>query len=132
VFLVAIDYLQLMKTLGRFQNRNAEVSEITRALKLLAVEEDVSLHLLSQLSRDNMREKRPPALHDLRDSGSIEQDADAVAFVWRPEMLHRDREDLRGLAELILAKQRNGPVGKLELTWLPGFTKFESPAEGSR
>ena len=82
-----IDYLQLMKGIGRFQNRNAEISEFTRALKLLAVEESVNIHVLSQLSRDNMREKRPPALHDLRDSGSIEQDADAVAFVWRPEML---------------------------------------------
>jgi replicative DNA helicase len=129
VFMVGIDYLQLMKAVGRFQNRNAEVSEITRALKLLAVDEDVNVHLLSQLSRDNMREKRPPALHDLRDSGSIEQDADAVAFVWRPEMLHRDRDDLRGMAELILAKQRNGPVGKIELIWLAGFTKFESRAE---
>jgi replicative DNA helicase len=129
IFMLVIDYLQLLRAVGKFSNRNAEVSEITRGIKLLAVDEDVNVQLLSQLNRDNMRDKRPPALHDLRESGSIEQDADAVVFVWRPEMLHRDREDLRGHAELILAKQRNGPVGKVEVVWLSGLTKFESRSE---
>jgi replicative DNA helicase len=128
VFMVVIDYLQLLKGVGRFQNKNAEITEITRALKLLAIEENINVHLLSQLNRENMREKRAPLLYDLRDSGSIEQDADAVAFVWRPEMLHRD-EELRGKAELILAKQRNGPTGKIALTWLAGYTKFENRAQ---
>ena len=133
IFMVVIDYLQLLTTIGRSgQNRNTEVSEITRALKLMAVDENVNIQLLSQLNRDNMKERRPPELRDLRESGSIEQDADAVAFVWRPEMLFRDREDLRGQAELILAKQRNGPTGKIPLTWLGHITAFESRAEDYR
>lgn len=129
IFMLVIDYLQLLRGVGKFANRNAEISEITRGIKLLATDEDVNVQLLSQLNRENMREKRPPALHDLRESGSIEQDADAVAFVWRPEMLHRDREDLRGIAEMILAKQRNGPVGKIDLIWLSHLTKFENKAD---
>jgi replicative DNA helicase len=129
VFMVVIDYLQLLQSISKHANRNAEVSEITRQLKLLAADEDVNVHLLSQLNRDNLKERRAPALHDLRDSGSIEQDADAVAFVWRPEMLHREREDLHGMAELLLWKQRNGPTGKIELTWLGHITAFENRAE---
>ncbi len=133
VFMIVIDYLQLLQTIGRSgQNRTTEVSEITRALKLLATDEDVNVQLLSQLNRDNMKERRPPELRDLRESGSIEQDADAVAFVWRPEMLHRDREDLHGVAELILAKQRNGPTGKIPLVWLGNITAFENAAEDFR
>lgn len=128
VFMVVIDYLQLLHGIGRAANRNAEVSEITRSLKLLAVDEDVNVQLLSQLNRDNLKEKRAPALHDLRESGSVEQDSDAVAFTWRPEMLWRDREDLRGHAELLLLKQRNGPTGKIDLVWLGHFTKFEERA----
>ncbi len=76
-----------------------------------------------------MKERRAPELRDLRESGSIEQDADATVFVWRPEMIHRDREDLHGVAELILAKQRNGPTGKIQLTWLGHLTAFENRAE---
>lgn len=131
VFMVVIDYLQIMNSLSRSQNRNAEISEMTRTLKLLAVDERVNVVLLSQLNRDNVKEKRPPALHDLRESGSIEQDANAVLFVWRPEMLpgNRERADLRGHAELLLAKQREGPVGKIDLIWIPSYTKFESRVE---
>lgn len=132
VFMLVIDYLQILQIVGKSKNRVEEVSELTRSLKLLAMEEKVNIQLLSQLSRDNKKERRAPELQDLRDSGSIEQDADAVAFVWRPEMIHRDREDLRGQADLILAKQRNGPTGKIELTWLGQFTAFENRAEDFR
>jgi replicative DNA helicase len=132
IFMAVVDYLQLLASSGKQTNRNAEVSEITRQLKLMAVDEKVNMQVLSQLNRDNMKERRPPELRDLRESGSIEQDADATAFVWRPEMLFREREDLQGRAELILAKQRNGPVGKIELVWLGRLTKFESQAEDFR
>jgi replicative DNA helicase len=129
IFMVVVDYLQLLQSIGKHSNRSNEVSEITRQLKLMAVDEKVNMQVLSQLNRDNMKERRPPELRDLRESGSIEQDADATAFVWRPEMLFRDREDLRGEAELILAKQRNGPTGKIKLTWLGHLTAFENRAE---
>jgi replicative DNA helicase len=129
IFMVVVDYLQLLQSIGKHSNRSNEVSEITRQLKLMAVDEKVNMQVLSQLNRDNMKERRPPELRDLRESGSIEQDADATAFVWRPEMLFRDREDLRGEAELILAKQRNGPTGKIRLTWLGHLTAFENRAE---
>ncbi len=129
IFMVVVDYLQLMQSIGKHSNRSTEVSEITRQLKLMAVDEKVNMQVLSQLNRDNMKERRPPELRDLRESGSIEQDADATAFVWRPEMLYRDREDLKGEAQLILAKQRNGPTGTLRLTWLGHLTAFENRAE---
>lgn len=132
IFMVVVDYLQLMQSIGKHSNRSNEVSEITRQLKLMAVDEKVNMQVLSQLNRDNMKERRPPELRDLRESGSIEQDADATAFVWRPEMLFRDREDLKGLAELHLAKQRNGPTGKIELTWIGHLTAFENRAEDFR
>lgn len=132
IFMVVVDYLQLLQSIGKHSNRSTEVSEITRQLKLMAVDEKVNMQVLSQLNRDNMKERRPPELRDLRESGSIEQDADATAFVWRPEMLFRDREDLRGEAELILAKQRNGPTGKIKLTWIGHLTAFENRAEDYR
>jgi len=130
--MLVIDYLQLLRVVGKSENRTAEVSELTRSLKLLAMEENVNIQLLSQLNRDNKKERRAPELQDLRESGSIEQDADSVAFVWRPEMIHRDREDLKGHAELIIGKQRNGPTGKIELTWLGHLTAFENRAEDLR
>ncbi|MEP6962474.1 MAG: replicative DNA helicase, partial [Acidobacteriota bacterium] len=111
--LVVIDYLQLMSSRGRSENRNQEVSAISRGLKLIAKDLDVPFLVLSQLSR--AAETRPgdhtPQLSDLRDSGSIEQDADLVMFIYREEVYKRDREDLKGLAEIIIAKQRNGPIG---------------------
>lgn len=132
VFMIVIDYLQLLQSIGKQNNRNTEVAEITRQLKLMAMDENVNVQLLSQLNRDNMKERRAPEPRDLRESGSIEQDADAVAFVWRPELLFREREDLKGVAELILVKQRNGPTGKIELVWLGNITAFENRAEDFR
>jgi replicative DNA helicase len=126
--LVVIDYMQLMSSRGRVENRNQEVSAISRGLKLLSKELAVPIIALSQLSRaTEQRQGEPiPQLADLRDSGSIEQDADMVWFIYRPEYYKRDREDLKGLAELIVAKQRNGPVGKVKLAFLKEFTKFEN------
>ena len=129
--LVVIDYLQLMSTRGRIENRNQEVSALSRGLKLMAKDLDVPFIVLSQLSRAS--ETRPgdhrPQLSDLRDSGSIEQDADLVAFIYREELYRKDREDLKGLADLIIAKQRNGPIGTVPLRFLNQFTRFENRAE---
>jgi replicative DNA helicase len=126
--LVVIDYLQLMSGRGRFENRNQEVSFLSRGLKLMAKELNVPMLVLSQLSR--APETRPgdhvPQLSDLRESGSIEQDADLVLFIYREEYYKRDREDLKGQADLIIAKQRNGPIGRLKLAFLQEFTKFEN------
>jgi replicative DNA helicase len=127
--LVVIDYLQLMSHRGRVENRNQEVSAISRGLKLMSKELRVPFVVLSQLSR--APETRPgdhrPQLSDLRESGSIEQDADLVAFIYREEVYNRDREDLKGLAKLIVSKQRNGPIGDINLVFLKEFTKFENP-----
>jgi replicative DNA helicase len=129
--LVVVDYLQLMSGKGRFENRNQEISTISRGMKLLAKELDVPMLVLSQLSRapETRQGDHRPQLSDLRESGSIEQDADVVAFIFREEVYKRDREDLKGLAELILAKQRNGPVGKIDLVFLHHLTKFENRLE---
>jgi replicative DNA helicase len=129
--LVIVDYLQLMTGRGRFENRNQEVSALSRGMKLLAKELNLPLMVLSQLSRavENRQGDHRPQLSDLRESGSLEQDADVVGFVFRDEVYHRDREDLRGLAELIVAKQRNGPVGTVNLVFLHAQTKFENRAE---
>jgi replicative DNA helicase len=126
--LVVIDYLQLMSGRGRYENRNQEISTISRGLKLLAKELKVPMLVLSQLNR--APETRPgdhrPQLSDLRESGSIEQDADLVAFIFREEVYKPNDESLRGLAELLVAKQRNGPTGKVNLVFLKEFTKFEN------
>jgi len=129
--LVIVDYLQLMSGQGRFENRNQEVSALSRGMKLLAKELNVPMMVLSQLSRavETRQGDHRPQLSDLRESGSIEQDADVVGFIFREEVYHRDREDLRGLAELIVAKQRNGPVGTVNLVFLHSQTKFENRAE---
>ena len=116
---------------GPAENRQQEVSTISRGLKLMAKELRIPFIVLSQLSR--APETRPgdhrPQLSDLRESGSIEQDADLVAFIYREEVYNRDREDLKGKAKLILAKQRNGPTGDVNLVFLKEFTKFENPLE---
>ncbi|MFB3153401.1 MAG: replicative DNA helicase [Candidatus Acidiferrales bacterium] len=131
VALVIVDYLQLMSGRGRFENRVQEVSSISRGLKALAKELRVPLLALSQLSRapEQRTGDHRPQLSDLRDSGSIEQDADVVAFIFRPEM-YRDpdmvTDEERGKAELIVAKQRNGPTGKVHLAFLRQFTRFEN------
>jgi replicative DNA helicase len=129
--LVVVDYLQLMSGRGRFENRNQEVSALSRGMKLLGKELNVPMMVLSQLSRavETRQGDHRPQLSDLRESGSIEQDADVVGFIFREEVYHRDREDLRGLAELIIAKQRNGPVGPVNLVYLHAQTKFENRAE---
>jgi replicative DNA helicase len=131
--LVVVDYLQLMPTpsLGRNANRTQEVGALSRGMKLLAKDLQVPFLVLSQLSRapEQRLGDHRPQLSDLRESGSIEQDADLVAFIFRPEVYQKDRDDLRGVAELILAKQRNGPTGKVPLVFLHEYTKFENPAE---
>ncbi len=129
--LVVIDYLQLMSSRGRSENRNQEVSAISRGLKLMAKDLDVPFLVLSQLSRaaETRVGDHKPQLSDLRDSGSIEQDADLVAFIFREEVYKRDREDIKGLADLIIAKQRNGPIGTVPLRFIGSFTRFENRAE---
>ncbi len=131
--MVVVDYLQLMPTpnLGRNSNRVQEVGALSRGMKLLSKDLEVPFVVLSQLSRapEQRIGDHRPQLADLRESGSIEQDADMVAFIFRPEVYQRDREDLRGVAELILAKQRNGPTGKIPLVFLHNYTKFENPVD---
>ena len=126
--LVIVDYLQLMSSHNRYDNRVQEVSALSRGLKLLAKELRVPMLVLSQLSR--APETRPgdhrPQLSDLRESGSIEQDADLVGFIYREEVYKRDNKELEGLAELIIGKQRNGPTGVVNLTFLKEYTKFEN------
>src|ERR1700680_2857099 len=131
--LIIVDYLQLMSGGGkRYENRTQEVSAISRGLKALAKELPVPVIALSQLSRapESRVGDHRPQLADLRESGSIEQDADVVAFIFREEVYKQDREDLRGQAELLVSKQRNGPVGKVDLVFLHSLTKFENRAEG--
>jgi len=126
--LVVIDYLQLMSGRGRYENRNQEISTISRGLKLLAKDLRVPMLVLSQLNRapEIRQGDHRPQLSDLRESGSIEQDADLVAFIFREEVYKPQDENLRGLAELLVAKQRNGPTGKVNLVFLKEFTKFEN------
>lgn len=130
--LVIIDYLQLMSA-GRtkFENRNLEVSAISRDLKLLSSEIKAPVIALSQLNRapETRKGNNRPQLSDLRESGSLEQTADVVAMIFREEMYAKDREDIRGLAELIISKQRNGPTGTVKLVFLHAQTKFENRAE---
>lgn len=129
--LVVVDYLQLMTARGRHENRVQEVSALSRGLKLLSKDLNVPVLVLSQLSRapEARVGDHRPQLSDLRESGAIEQDADMVAFVFREEYYKRDREDLRGVAELIISKQRNGPVGTVNLIFMHQFTKFENRIE---
>lgn len=126
--LVIIDYLQLLGSKGKIDNRVQEVSAQSRALKIMAKELRVPIIALSQLSRavEQRKGDHRPQLSDLRESGAIEQDADLVGFLFRQEMYERDRDDLRNQAELILAKQRSGPTGTIRLTWMPAITKFEN------
>jgi len=122
--LVLVDYLQLMQGSGRYDNRQQEISDISRSLKALAKELEVPVVALSQLSRaPEMRADHRPILSDLRESGAIEQDADVVMFLYRDEYYHPDTEK-RNIGEVIIAKQRNGPTGIVELVWLGQFTKF--------
>ena len=133
--LIVVDYLQLMSGGGkRYENRTQEVSAISRGLKALAKELAVPVIALSQLSRapESRGGDHRPQLADLRESGSIEQDADVVAFIFREEVYKQDDPELEGRAELIIAKQRNGPTGRVKLAFLKNSTRFESLAEGGR
>jgi replicative DNA helicase len=129
--LVVIDYLQLMGGRGKYENRVQEVSALSRGLKLMAKDLGVPMLVLSQLSRaPEMRiGEHKPQLSDLRESGSIEQDADVVAFIYREEVYKPDRADLKGLADLIVSKQRNGPTGSVKMVFFKQFTKFENRKE---
>ena len=126
---VIVDYLQLMASKGRIENRVQEISAFSRGLKLLAKDLQVPVIALSQLSRgpeSKGRKDARPRLSDLRDSGSIEQDADVVCFIYRGAVYKPDASELRGRAELIIAKQRNGPTGTVHLAFLDKFAKFTS------
>jgi len=122
--IVIIDYLQLMTTTGRSESRQQEISEISRSLKSLARELNVPIIALSQLGRAvESRPDKRPMLSDLRESGAIEQDADMVMFLYRDDYYNKESEK-KGIAEVIIAKQRNGPIGTIELAWIPKYTKF--------
>jgi replicative DNA helicase len=134
--LIVVDYLQLMtgtNSSGKrgFENRTQEVSSISRGLKALAKEMKIPVVALSQLSRGSEQRTgdKKPLLSDLRESGSIEQDADVVAFIHREEYYDHDNEDLKGKAEIIIAKQRNGPTGSVELAFISEYTRFENLAK---
>jgi replicative DNA helicase len=124
-----IDYLQLMTGSGKgSESRQQEISDISRSLKSLARELQVPVIALSQLSR--AVEQRPdhrPMLSDLRESGAIEQDADVVMFIYRDDYYNHESPD-KGISEIIIAKQRNGPIGTVKLAWLPELTKFANLA----
>ncbi|ENW2478902.1 replicative DNA helicase, partial [Neisseria gonorrhoeae] len=126
--LIIIDYLQLMAGSGRSDNRASELGEISRSLKALAKELQVPIIALSQLSRTvEQRTDKRPMMSDLRESGAIEQDADLIMFMYRDEYYNQD-SPMKGLAECIIGKHRNGPVGKIFLTWTGQFTKFDNAA----
>jgi replicative DNA helicase len=135
--LLVIDYLQLMQGRGKFDNRQTELASISRSLKILAKELEIPIIALSQLSRaTETRSDHRPQLSDLRESGAIEQDADVVMFIYREEMYQQGAEERRpeveGVAEIIIGKQRNGPVGSANLAFLKQYTRFENLQSGSR
>ncbi len=124
--MVVIDYLQLMQAPGAGDNRTAEISEISRSLKALAKELHVPVVALSQLNRNlEQRPNKRPVMSDLRESGSIEQDADLIVFIYRDEVYNPESPD-KGSAEIIIGKQRNGPIGTVRLTFLGQYTRFEN------
>ncbi|HEU4955504.1 MAG TPA: replicative DNA helicase, partial [Gemmatimonadales bacterium] len=128
VRLIVVDYLQLMRSPEYSENRVQEISDISRSLKALSRELEIPVIALSQLSRASEQRggERKPILSDLRDSGAIEQDADLVIFIHRPEYYDREDESKRGLAEVMLAKNRNGPTGDVQLKFTREYTRFDN------
>ncbi len=128
--MIVVDYLQLMQSPEAGENRATEISNITRSLKGLAKELSVPVIALSQLNRSlEQRPNKRPVMSDLRESGAIEQDADVIFFIYRDEVYNEDSQD-KGTAEIIIAKQRNGPIGKVRLTFLGEYTRFENYVSG--
>ena len=129
--LIVVDYLQLMSSTSQGENRATEISEISRSLKALAKELHVPVVALSQLNRSlEQRPNKRPVMSDLRESGAIEQDADLILFIYRDEVYNENSQD-KGIAEIIIGKQRNGPIGYVRLTFLGQFTKFQNFAHGT-
>ena len=123
-----VDYLQLMQASTTGENRATEISEISRSMKALAKELRVPVVALSQLNRGlEQRPNKRPIMSDLRESGAIEQDADLILFIYRDEVYNPETAD-KGKAEIIIAKQRNGPIGTIDLTFLGQYTRFENYA----
>ncbi len=129
--MIMVDYLQLMQVAGTSEGRTAEISEISRSLKAIAKEFKVPVVAISQLNRAlEQRPNKRPTNSDLRESGAIEQDADVIMFIYRDEVYHEESED-KGIAEIIIGKQRNGPIGICRLAFISQYTRFENLARGS-